>query len=245
MAAVNRRNYDLVLMDVAMPEMDGLDATGCIRALPGKRGRVPIGAMTANAFDKDRQRCLAAGMEDYLTKPIERGALYEALLRWLDPNALESLVAPALEPLPRHSGMDWSIAHPTQARGGDANESQALGEGVLDEHVIAALAVDLSDELMPTVVSTFIEEVVQRLEAIARAAAVGDAALAGAEGHALKGSAATFGASALRETAFAIEEAGRSGSIDGVRANIDALRSRGDAVITVLRERFSTESKPD
>ncbi len=98
---------------------------------------------------------------------------------------------------------------------------------------------------MPAVVSTFIEEAAQRLDAIARAAAIGDAALAGEEGHALKGSAATFGARALRETAFAIEEAGRTGSIDGVRANIDALRSRGEAVITVLRERFCTESEPN
>ena len=245
-AAVNRRSYGLVLMDMAMPEMDGLEATGCIRALPGKRGRVPIVAMTANTFDEDRQRCLAAGMDDYLAKPIERRALYEALLRWLDPSAPESPAAPALEPLPRRSETDWSEAGPTQPRGsGDAIESQAVTDGPLDEHVITALAADLSDELMPAVVSTFIEEAAQRLDAIARAAAIGDAALAGEEGHALKGGAATFGARALRETAFAIEEAGRTGSIDGVRANIDALRSRGEAVITVLRERFCTEPEPN
>jgi CheY-like chemotaxis protein len=245
-AAVNRHSYGLVLMDVAMPEMDGLEATGCIRALPGKRGRVPIVAMTANPFDEDRQRCLAAGMDDYLTKPIERRALYEAMLRWLDPNASESPGEPALELLPRRSETDWSGADPIQPRGSDdAIESQAVIDSPLDEHVIAALAADLSDELMPTVVSAFIEEAAQRLNAIARAAAAGDATLAADEGHALKGSAATFGASALRATAFVIEQAGRNGSIEGVRAHIDALRNRGEAVITLLRERFCTESNPD
>jgi HPt (histidine-containing phosphotransfer) domain-containing protein len=202
--------------------------------------------MTANAFDEDRQRCLTAGMDDYLTKPVERRALYEALLRWLDPSAPESSVTPALEPLPRRSGTDWSVANPVLPRASsDAAKWQSVSEGPLDEHVITALAADLSDELMPVVMSTFIEEAAQRLDAIARAAAVGDAALAGEEGHSLKGSAASFGASALRETAFAIEEAGRIGSIDGVRANIDALRSRGEAVITELRERFCTEAQPD
>ena len=79
--AVRRGDYDLVLMDLQMPGMDGMEATQAIRALGGARGELPIIAMTANAFDEDRQACLAAGMDDYVAKPIDVAQLAEAIAR--------------------------------------------------------------------------------------------------------------------------------------------------------------------
>ncbi len=91
------RTYDLVLMDCHMPEMDGFAATQAIRAQEGDRHQ-PIIALTANAMQGDRERCLAAGMDDYLTKPIELSLLAQKMARWLRPAKASASASAPVEP---------------------------------------------------------------------------------------------------------------------------------------------------
>ena len=83
LAALAQADYDLVLMDCQMPEMDGFEATLQLRASDARNSTVTIIAMTANAMAGDRERCLAAGMDDYLAKPVQAAALAEVLHRWI------------------------------------------------------------------------------------------------------------------------------------------------------------------
>ena len=89
--------YDLVLMDLAMPEMDGLMATQVLRGLPPPAGIIPIIAMTADAMESDRERCLAVGMNDHVAKPIDRAHLLETVARWLSPAPKSQPVAETLD----------------------------------------------------------------------------------------------------------------------------------------------------
>ncbi len=86
-AAASTPAPDLILLDVMMPGMGGLEATRAIRQIPG-REHLPILAMTANAFDEDRRQCMAAGMNDFISKPVNPEVMYTSLLKWLSKTAM-------------------------------------------------------------------------------------------------------------------------------------------------------------
>ena len=109
---LEREDFDLILMDVQMPEMDGFAATAAIRARERSTGdHIPIVAMTAHAMKGDRERCLAAGMDDYVTKPVSRQGLADAIANSGTVRRASSPAAPpqALEQRPRNTGAPKSV----------------------------------------------------------------------------------------------------------------------------------------
>ena len=130
-------DYDLVLMDMQMPVMDGLDAARALRAMP-RHARTPILAMTANAFGDDRLACLAAGMDDHIAKPVDPELLYGMLCRWLPARVDEPTVGEDTVPLPVNRTINRSLEGRASAQGAERPALQT-----------AATAPDLAEQPMP------------------------------------------------------------------------------------------------
>ena len=202
--AVERLPYDLVLMDVQMPEMDGLEATRQIRArpIPPERGTQPIRivAMTANAMQGDREACIDAGMDDYLAKPIrpeELAAALAATPRRIDPS------------------------HPGGAIGAQVPDAAvtALDAVALDR--LRSIAPD--DKSFDRLVASFLTNGASLLAQIADAARSGDVDVLRRSTHTLKSNAASFGATHLCELCADLESQARRGEIAGADAQVAAI----------------------
>lgn len=182
-----RGGFDVILMDVQMPEIDGLEATAIIRHEEAGRPRIPILAMTAHAMPSDREACLEAGMDAYLSKPIRLDDLVHALNQ-LIPGLPEELF-PAVE----EKSEDYL----------NLNRSEALARVGGDEQLLRELA------------GLFLEEYPQLLQAIRSALDRADLTSACNGAHQLKGLLAQFGADSLRQIAWQLETAARSGDAAG------------------------------
>jgi CheY-like chemotaxis protein len=218
--ALARKPYDVVLMDVQMPELDGLEATRRIRErFPPGEGPTII-ATTANATEADREECFAAGMDDYLAKPIRVDKLSRALAR--------------CRPL-------------TDARrGGATDDSAAPSDDALDRAPLEALASSLGGggegwAAVGELIDAFLEDAPAELATLRSAIERGDAQEARRVAHTLRSNATTFGAQAFSELCRELEAVAQRGALTGgpallervertweqVREGLEAVRERG------------------
>jgi PAS domain S-box-containing protein len=200
LAALRGAHYDLVLMDCQMPELDGFEATRRIRdpLSPVRDHHVPIIAMTAHVMKGDREKCLAAGMDDYLGKPVRPEELATALERWLGVRG----------------GPAGASADGTAPASPDSPASAApvFDRAAFLERVLG------DEELVREVTEMFLADLPVQLERLAEVVGLGDCPLAGQVAHGIKGAAANVGGEALREVAFEMEKAGKAGDLVALKA---------------------------
>ena len=224
--------YDLVLMDVQMPKMDGLEATGHIRDPRSAvlNHLVPIIAMTAHAMQGDRQRCLDAGMNDYVTKPVSPQALSEALARWLPGDDAAGPKDESAEP-------EAAIAEEAEAAAGDDLETQ-----VFDRLGLLARLMD-DEDLALTVVDGFLEDVPRQIGALRSYLDAGDVEGSIRQAHTIKGASANVGGELLRAAAFDMEKAAQTGDLSAVKARLPDLQARFARLKEAMQD-FVDEKRP-
>ncbi|HYM60668.1 MAG TPA: PAS domain S-box protein, partial [Thermoanaerobaculia bacterium] len=212
--ALERIPYGLVLMDCQMPEMDGYEATAQIRRRERGERRIPIIAMTANAMEGDRERCLDAGMDDYLAKPITERDLGNAIRRWDDE-------LNGSEPAPAAPSLEATI---------DRDALRGIRE-------LGPNGGDLLDEL----ITIFLEESPSRMTALRLAIDEGDANSAWRTAHTLKSGCSNLGATKMVALCDAIERQARGGSIENLSSLAFELDAELLRVSNALqRERVSS-----
>ena len=212
--AAEQEPFDLVLMDVHMPEMGGFEATGLIRERERiQGGHLPVVALTARAMTGDREHCLQAGMDDYLTKPVKVKDLLEIIDRLVVKKST-----------------------PEEEPAGDRAES-AFEDRVLRDRFDGDL------DLLREVAVTFLESTPPLLSGIREAVAAGDPASVSRIAHRLRGSLANFGADEAVEAAFRLEKMGAEGDLAGADDACEALIEGYDTLRTGLERLLAPSAR--
>lgn len=204
-SAAQKESYDIVFMDCQMPRMDGYEATGKIRwmeDLKSGQKRLPIIALTANALSGDREKCLAAGMDDYISKPFGKEKIIKVLKHWLP----ENLHSP--------SQANLSKKHPH----GVSDQSPPMESKTIDTKVLNSirdLQADGAEDLLTKIIKLFLEDTPGQLEKIKLALENSDIATLRLISHSLKSGSANLGALNLSALFRKMEENARNDSMEG------------------------------
>jgi two-component system sensor histidine kinase/response regulator len=195
------QGFDLILMDIQMPVMDGLAATRALRQLPAHR-ETRVVAMTANAFDEDRQACLDAGMDDHIVKPVNPETLYQVLLQWL-PSAPNATATPVTTP-PAEAPCAPASSHEQDQRPQDSMLAQVAAIPGVDTGIGLRSSNGRAERYRRMLTRFLTTPEPQQLQ---EAVASGDNDRARRAAHSLKGVAATLGLGSLQRAAAELEQA--------------------------------------
>ena len=236
--AVKREPFDLIFMDCQMPEVDGFQASRQITALiaDGEVAEVPIVALTANAMKGDKERCLAAGMRDYLSKPVRKKHIAKAIARWAAPPPPPDPQTVS-QPTAEEVSMKWFRRNPEPP---DQAPADAVDATVLNEDIVNAARDSLQDKFS-MMVEFYLEDAADYIAQIQAGLADDDPQKVVAPAHTLKSSSRQLGATQVGEIAAWLEEAARTaeGSESGV-ADLSARAAELSEAFIVLRPRLET-----
>jgi PAS domain S-box-containing protein len=222
--ALEREPYDVVLMDVQMPTMDGLEATRSIRQRWPEGRRPHVIAATANAMQEEREACLAAGMDDYLSKPIRMKDLAAALRR----------CRPRVAPRPPAGAREAGVG--AQAPPEHEPSGQPRSAGVLNPPALERLMQTIGDDrgLLAALVDTFLNDVPRLIDGARQGLQQGRADEVRRAAHTLKSNGATFGATRLSELSRELEALARSETLEGTTDLLARIEGEFESVKTAL-----------
>ena len=198
LVALEKIPYDIVLMDVQMPEMDGFEATRFLRAREHGQRHVPVIAMTAHALKGDRENCIKAGMDDYIAKPIHPKELLSVIDRWAGRTVLPPATPDAFPALPVPATALF-------------DERRALDASGQDRQFL--------DEL----VSLFVQDIGVRMPTLIGAADLSDIEVVRLEAHSIRGAAANIGAKRIEVAALELEDVCTRHDPAAVRRSVDHM----------------------
>ena len=220
--ALSRINYDLVLMDCQMPELDGFEATSLIRssATPVLNHGVPVLAMTANAMAGDRERCLRAGMDDYLSKPVKKKELEQALDRWL-------------------SGPDDGLLVSLNSEAESLHQSAANADQIFDEQEMLGRLGD-NQELLQEIIGMACDDLPVRLQQMQQALISENRVALRQAVHTIKGMAANLAADRLRQMAGQLEDKVESAAFSQLQLPVAQVAGQVTVLVELLAKKQAT-----